>query len=175
VSPGALDRVQTTRLVCARTTEDHLDDLATLLRDPLVAKTLSRTGEPATEAEVRANLDAKLEHWNEHGYGFWMLYDRATGAFVGRGGLQQTVATGDDEVEIGWAIVPDRWGEGLATELALASIEAGFGTLALDQLIAFTLVGNLASRRVMEKAGLSYERNFQHVGLPHVLYRRVRC
>jgi ribosomal-protein-alanine N-acetyltransferase len=71
--------------------------------------------------------------------------------------------------------VGERWGEGLATELALASIDAGFGTLGLDELIAFTLIHNRASRRVMEKAGLSYEREFLHVGLPHALYRRVRC
>jgi ribosomal-protein-alanine N-acetyltransferase len=175
VSRGDLDRVETERLVCARTIPEHLDDLGRLLRNPLVAKTLTATGDPASDAEVLASLEAKVEHWDQHGYGFWMLYDRVTGAFVGRGGLQRTVATGDDEVEIGWAIVPERWGEGLATELALASIEAGFGTLGLEQLIAFTLVGNAASRRVMEKAGFIYERDFQHVGRPHVLYRRARC
>jgi ribosomal-protein-alanine N-acetyltransferase len=70
--------------------------------------------------------------------------------------------------------VPERWGEGLATELALASVDAGFGTLGLTELIAYALVDNVASRRVMEKAGFTYEREMQHVGLPHALYRRRR-
>jgi ribosomal-protein-alanine N-acetyltransferase len=149
----------------------HRDDLAALLGDPRVAETLQASGAPASDAEVKDNLNAKLYHWATHGFGFWMLYDRATGEFVGRGGLQHTRATGRDEVEIGWAIVPSRWGQGLATELALVSVEAGFRELGLDELIAFTRSDNVASRRVMEKAGLSYDREFEHVGLPHVLYR----
>ncbi len=76
-------------------------------------------------------------------------------------------------VEVAWAIVPKRWGQGLATELALASVEVAFDWLGLAELIAFTLPGNLASRRVMEKAGFAYEREIEHAGLPHVLYCRI--
>ena len=169
-----LDRVETERLVCLRSVPAHLDDLGTLLGDPRVARTLLPHTGPASESEIAANLGAKIDHWDEHGFGFWMLYDRATGAFVGRGGLQHTKATGRDEVEIGWAIVPARWGEGLATELAFASIDAGVATLGLGELVAFTMVGNVASRRVMEKAGFAYEQDTEHVGLPHVLYRIAR-
>jgi ribosomal-protein-alanine N-acetyltransferase len=61
------------------------------------------------------------------------------------------------------------WGRGIATELgrhALASAaEAGF-----ERIVAFTRTENLASRRVMEKLGLSYERDFTHAGYPHVMY-----
>ncbi len=172
--PGSLDRLLTARLECVRPAPEHADDLSTLLRDPRVARTLFTTGAAPSEAEVVANLAAKQAHWQRHGFGLWMLYDRDSGAIVGRGGLQHTIATGSEEIEVGWAIVPERWGEGLATELALASVEAGFGTLDLSELIAYTLVDNAASRRVMEKAGFSYEREMQHVGRPHVLYRRRR-
>jgi ribosomal-protein-alanine N-acetyltransferase len=177
VSGAALDRVETARLVCVRMTltPEHQGELASLLRDPRVARTLLPDGEPAREAEVAANLRAKVEHWAQHGFGFWMLYDRVDGAFAGRGGLQHTLATGRDEVEIGWAIAPERWGQGLATELALASVGAAFETLELPELIAYARVDNSASRRVMEKAGLTYEREIEHAGLPHALYRRVRC
>ena len=53
----------------------------------------------------------------------WLLRDRSTGEMVGRGGLQHTFVAGLDEVEAGWAIVPERWGEGLATELAHACVD----------------------------------------------------
>ncbi len=89
---------------------------------------------------------------------------------MGRGGLQRTDVEGEAEVEIGWAIAPARWRQGLATELARTSIELGFGTLELGRLVAFTLPHNIASRRVMEKAGLAYEREIVHAGMPHVLY-----
>jgi [ribosomal protein S5]-alanine N-acetyltransferase len=168
---AAPDRLETERLVCERPRTDQLIDLSTLLADPRVARTLLTSGEPATEAEVTANMAAKQGHWDRHGFGLWMLYDRTDGSFVGRGGLQHTNATGVDEVEIGWAIVPARWGQGLATELALASIDVGLRSLGCPELIAYTTVDNFASRRVMEKAGFAFEREIQWVGLPHVLYR----
>jgi RimJ/RimL family protein N-acetyltransferase len=68
--------------------------------------------------------------------------------------------------------VPKRWGQGLATELAHAAVDVAAEPLHLREIVAFTLPDNLASRRVMEKAGFTYERNVIHVGLPHVLYRR---
>jgi RimJ/RimL family protein N-acetyltransferase len=102
----------------------------------------------------------------------WLLRDRGSGLMVGRGGLQYTDAIGGFAVEAAWTIVPERWGEGLATELAVASVGVAFGALHLDDLIAITLPDNHASRRVMEKAGFGYDREIEHVGLAHVLYRR---
>ena len=61
-------------------------------------------------------------------------------------------------------------GSGPATELAQASVDVAFDELGLREVVAFTLPDNVASRRVMEKAGLRYEREIVHVGLPHVLY-----
>jgi RimJ/RimL family protein N-acetyltransferase len=172
---ATLDRLETARLLCLRPRREHRDDLLSLLRDPRVARTLFASGEPPGDAELAANMRAKEAHWARHGFGLWMLYDRRSGAAVGRGGLQHTLVTGRDEVEVGWAIVPERWGEGLATELAHASADAAFGQLELSEVIAYTLVDNIASRRVMEKSGFEYERNLEHVGLEHVLYRRRRC
>jgi RimJ/RimL family protein N-acetyltransferase len=103
-----------------------------------------------------------------------LLRDRETGEMVGRGGLQYTFTAGLNDVEAGWAIVPERWGQGLATELAHACVEVGFGQLDLFEIIAFTQPTNLASRRVMEKAGFEYDRDILHAGLPHVLYRSRR-
>jgi RimJ/RimL family protein N-acetyltransferase len=91
---------------------------------------------------------------------------------VGRGGLQYTDAIGGFAVEAAWTIAPERWGEGLATELALASVAVGFDVLGLHDLIAITLPDNVASRRVMDKAGFAYDRPIEHGGLAHVLYRR---
>jgi [ribosomal protein S5]-alanine N-acetyltransferase len=73
---------------------------------------------------------------------------------------------------VAWAIAPERWRQGLATELAQVSIEVAFGPLGLDEIIAFTLPGNAASRRVMEKTGFRFEREILHASLHHVLYRR---
>ena len=70
--------------------------------------------------------------------------------------------------------MPDRWGQGLATALAHAAIADRRSPRAagLSQIVAGSLPGNLASRRVMEKTGFVYERDIVHEDLPHVLYRR---
>ncbi len=159
-------------MICERMVPEHTEELTVLLCDPRVARTLWPTPEPPSEADVAAGLAGKLEHWARYGFGLWLLRDRATGEMVGRGGLQHTFVDGMHEIEVGWAIVPERWNQGLATELALTSIEVAFGPLALPHVVAFTLPHNAASRRVMDKAGFRYEREIVHVGLPHVLYSR---
>jgi ribosomal-protein-alanine N-acetyltransferase len=153
---------------------DHVEELAVLLRDPRVARTLSPVDGPPSEERVRQTLTRYVAHWERHDFGLWILHDRGTGEMVGRGGLMVTRVGGADEIEVGWAIVPERWGQGLATELAHTSIAVAFGDLGLPELVAFALPDNLASRRVMEKAGFAYERDVEHVGLPHVLYRLRR-
>jgi RimJ/RimL family protein N-acetyltransferase len=174
--PEIPDRIETPRMVLERLRMEHLEELSRLLRDPRVAATGWPGGEPPSEHEVIASLADKERHWARHGFGMWLMRDRETGEMVGRGGLQWTTYVRDlDEVEVGWSVTPERWGQGLATELALASVDVAFGPLDLDQIVAFTLPDNVASRRVMEKAGFSYDREILHVGLPHVLYRLRRA
>lgn len=169
-----IERVQTPRLVCERLRMEHLDEVSQLLRDPRVARTLWPHARVPGEQDVVESMLDKERHWARFGFGLWLLRDHATGEMVGRGGLQWTFVANQSEVEVGWAIVPERWREGLATELGQASIEVAFGALALDEIIAFTLPDNVASRRVMEKTGFVYEGEMVHAALPHVLYRRSR-
>ncbi len=171
MSAAALERVETKRMVASRLSEADLPELLRLVRDPRVSKTLSPTGEPPGEEVVRAGLIEAIGHWELHGFGLWLLHDRRSGQLVGRGGLQHTFVTGRDEVEVAWAIVPELWGRGLATELAHASIDAAFGALALHEVIAYTLPDNWASRRVMEKTGFGFEGTIEADGLTQVLYR----
>jgi RimJ/RimL family protein N-acetyltransferase len=172
MSTSTIDRIETERMILERLRLEHAPDLSRLLRDPRVAVTLSPTGAPPSESEVAALLRAKVDHWDRHGFGMWLLRDRATGEMVGRGGLQYTYTAGLHDVEAAWAVVPERWGQGLATELAHACVEVGFEQLSFREIVAFTLPDNVASRRVMEKSGFTYERDIIHAGLPHVLYRR---
>jgi ribosomal-protein-alanine N-acetyltransferase len=168
----APERLQSERLDYERIALGDAADLEALLLDPRVTKTLRPGAAPPSHAELQAGLESKIAHWERHGFGMWVIRDRLTGEFVGRGGLQYTDTLGVRAVEVGWAVVPERWGQGVATELALRSVEVAFGALSVRELIAFTLPDNLASRRVMEKAGFTYARDIRHAGLPHVLYRR---
>ncbi len=151
---------------------EHESEIAELILDPRVYRTLWPWSSAPTRADVRASLMDKREHWERHGFGLWLLRDRESGLMVGRGGLQYTDAIGGFAVEAAWTVVPERWGQGLATELAIASVSVAFDVLQLRDLIAITLPDNHASRRVMDKAGFGYDRDIEHAGLRHLLYRQ---
>jgi RimJ/RimL family protein N-acetyltransferase len=167
----ALERVETPRMVCSRVSEADLPELLQLLCDPKVAATLSLTGQPPSGEGARSGLIEAIGHWELHGFGLWLLRERSGGRLVGRGGLQHTFATGRDEVEVAWAIVPQLWGRGLATELARTAIRAALGPLRLPEVIAYTLPDNRPSRRVMEKCGFLLEGSLECEGVTQVLYR----
>lgn len=116
-------------------------------------------------------FERDLAHWERHGFGQWWWRERPDGRLIARGGLQWTLVGGEAAIEVGWAVLPQCWNAGIATELARASIAVGFADLGFESLVAYTLVTNAASRRVMEKAGLVYVRPVRHLDLPHVLYR----
>jgi len=165
---------ETGRLRCEAIELRHQPELTALLNDPAVVRTLSADGAPPAWGARTEEIALQSADWGRYGFGLWLLRDRMSGEFVGRGGMQHTSATGHDEVEIAYAIRSERWNEGFATEIALACAGLAFGVIGLEAVIAFTLPHNRPSRRVMEKAGMSYQRDFVHKGLPHVLYRRDR-
>jgi RimJ/RimL family protein N-acetyltransferase len=123
------------------------------------------------EAATVAYLEMNMKHWADHGFGMWMLRDAPTSAVIGRAILRHLAVEGTDEVEVGYGFMPDYWGCGLATEIAMACVRIGFDQLGLESLVAITTAPNLASQRVMSKAGLVYERDIVHAGTPHLLFR----
>jgi ribosomal-protein-alanine N-acetyltransferase len=163
-----LDSFSTARLTAERLTDAHLPDLRRTDQDALFMARLGgvRDGE-GTTAYLRWNL----EHWAVHGFGLWMLREATTGAVVGRAVLRHLDVEGVDEVEVGYGFVPEVWGRGLATEVARACVRLGLDRLGLGSVVAITLPHHAASRRVMLKAGLAYERDIVHAGSPHVLFR----
>lgn len=164
-----VEALETERLRGRPVCEADFDLLHGLHRDPRVMATL---GGLRDEARTRQLLDMFMAHWGAMGFGIWMLFDRESGAFIGRAGLRCIEILGQAKVEVLYALLPDFWGRGLATEAAQASVEVGFREVGLPELVACTLKNNKASRRVMEKAGFRYDRKFVSNALPHVLYRQ---
>jgi ribosomal-protein-alanine N-acetyltransferase len=168
---SVLGELRTARLRLTRMGPADLDDLVRMYRDPQVMATL---GGVRTEAWVTLYLENQMAHWDEHGFGFWTVRDIDTGQFVVRGGLRHATVDGQVEVEVGYGLTAEFWGRGLATELAHESVRVGFAELRLANLVCFTLLTNLVSRRVMEKAGFRYERDIVYADSPHVLCRQWR-
>ena len=127
-----------------------------------------------TSDKVAAILKGSIEHWDRWEFGPWTVLERGSERIVGRVGLEYTTKFGHPEVEVEWFIDPDAWGRGYATEMAQEAVRAAFTTLGLDELISYTTPDNTASRAVMEKLGMTYERDVENAGMPHVLYRLAR-
>lgn len=160
---------RTPRLDAERLAGEHADELAALHGDERVMATMG--GRSATPAESRAWLERNLRHAAEPGCGVFVFRERATGRFVGRGAVRRIEIGGAEEVEVGYAVAADLWGQGLGTEMA-AALVAHAEAAGHVGLVAYTEPANAASRGVMEKVGFGYERDVEHHGRPQVLYRR---
>jgi RimJ/RimL family protein N-acetyltransferase len=145
-----------------------LPEIAAMHQDARVMATL---GGLRSREDSERFVDAIAEHWERRGFGLWVARERETGEFAGRGGLHAVDVLGRAEVEVAYALLPPFWGRGLATELAAASVRVAFDELGLADLVAFALVDNRASQRVMEKLGFRYENDLERAGLPHRLFR----
>lgn len=136
------------------------------------ADVMATLGGVRSEDETWELLRQSLAHWQQNGFGSWVFRHRETGEAIGSAGLRRVQIESRDEVEIGYRVAAAWWGRGIATEMASALIAVARDRLELEDIVAFTLPDNLASRRVMEKAGLTYEHDIEWAGLPHVLYRQ---
>lgn len=102
--------------------------------------------------------------WAGIGYAPWGGEDRASGALLGHGGLRLLPDLGG-ETEILYLLARDAWGRGLASEIVAAARDVGFGRFGLRRLVGYAAPGTAASCRVLEKAGLAFEREVAVFGL----------
>ncbi|WP_380279548.1 GNAT family N-acetyltransferase [Kitasatospora purpeofusca] len=157
----------TERLVLRRFTAADVDALVELDADPEVTRYL--TGGRATPREVVESslLPRYFDHYRRYGdFGWWAAEERAGGAFLGW--FEFRPPAGRTEVELGYRLRRPAWGRGYATEGSRALIRRGFTGLGVERVVAYTMAVNRGSRRVMEKAGLSYVRTF-HEDYPETI------
>jgi RimJ/RimL family protein N-acetyltransferase len=171
--PDPIATFTTARLLAEAVTSLHFHDIHRLHTDPQVMKTLSADGQPLSEEAIRESIRQAVDHWQQHGFGFWVFHRKSDGQFIGRGGLKTYQIDGKDVIGLAYAVMSDYWSRGFATEMGRASLEVGFGQLSFPEICSWTLPTNLASQRVMEKLGFQYERDFEFAGLPHRFYRLV--
>jgi len=115
-------------------------------------------------------VEGDRAHWSDHGFGPWVLIERESGAFAGRGGLHWTTVEETAAIELAWSIEPALHNRGYATEMATAAIDWA-REMEIEELVALVLPANVSSRRVAEKVGGRRNGEIEHAGLPHLLYR----
>ncbi|MFH9350451.1 GNAT family N-acetyltransferase [Kitasatospora sp. NPDC017646] len=153
--------LETGRLVLRPFTEADTDHLHALDDDPEVMRFING-GEPTSRETVETRVLPRLLHdYPCFGTrGFWAAEEKATGRFLGWFELRPLAEHSPAVVELGYRLNRAAWGRGYATEGSLALIDKGFTDLGVERVTANTMAVNTRSRRVMEKSGLSFLRNF---------------
>lgn len=155
--------LQTERLELHPWSAADLDDLVALHSRPDISRYLSHSGKPWSEWEARGRMAAWMEDFERYDIAKLKLLRRSDGRFLGRAGFSFFEPTG--QFELGYALAPDSWGQGYATEIASALARHFFRLDLADRFIAFAHIDNAASLRVLEKIGMRFERTGPMNGL----------
>jgi RimJ/RimL family protein N-acetyltransferase len=171
--------LRTSRLLLRPWRDEDIAAFAEMSADPIVMEyllSLSHRGLSAEAWAARARA-----HWDEHGFGQWVVELPGAASFIGVVGLGEVAyeAPFTPAVEVAWRLARPGWGRGYATEAARAALDYGFDKLGLSEIVALTVPANQRSRRVMQRLGMtrSPEDDFDHPRVPegplkrHVLYR----
>jgi RimJ/RimL family protein N-acetyltransferase len=153
--------LETGRLALREFTEDDVGNLFDLNADPDVMRFLSKDV-PTPREVIRSQIMPRFMGFYEHfeGRGYWAAIEKVTGEFLGWFAFTPRGYGGAEEAELGYRLRRSAWGKGYGTEGSRALIRKGFTELGVQRVSAQTMAVNLASRRVMEKAGLTLARTF---------------
>jgi len=172
--------LQGPRLLLRPPVAEDAAELAAINGDP---EAMRHFAQAMDRAESDAWLARIMAHHAAHGFGFWSVVRRDAPGLVGLVGLMHVgfEARFTPAVEIGWRIAPRHQRRGYAQEAAGLAIEAGFGPLAIEEIVAWTIPPNEPSWQLMRKLGMAPDGEFDHPRLPeghpkrrHLLYRIAR-
>ena len=158
--------LETSRLILREFRTDDADALARVLSDP---ETMRFYPAAYDRAGVENWIARNLRRYADDGHGLWAMILKATGELIGDCGLTVQDVDCSNEIEIGYHVRRDLWGQGLATEAARACRDYGFARLPVEHLISLIRPENLSSRRVAEKNGMTIWKEVTRQNLPHLV------
>ena len=159
--------IETERLIFRKFTPTDLPQLVEQRSDPEVNKYLGGPARQNAEALAK-RLDFYMSCYDTFGFGSCAMLWKPTGEMIGTAGLQPLEDTG--EIEVGYSIIKDFWGKGIGTEAARGWLNYGFTVAGLERIVAVAVEENIASRRIMEKLGMQYEKTEVHYDEPCAFY-----
>jgi RimJ/RimL family protein N-acetyltransferase len=159
--------IETERLRMRKFALEDADEHLRIITDPEFMRPMGPQFQP-TRDKVLVGVGRMIEHWYQFGYGLWVMELKGAERHFGYCGLRHLAPT--DEVELFYGCDRAYWGRGLVTEAARAALRYGFGRMGFERVMAVTDKDNKASRRVMEKCGLRYERDAVYFDVPVVYY-----
>ncbi len=163
--------LETERLILQVPQLSDLDNLIALRTDPEVMRCIGGfgqafgTGVIQDTDEIKHQLSLSQDYFDTYGLGFFCAFEKKTGEFIGQAGLfHHSFNTNQSTIELAYRLQKKHWGQGYATELAIALIDWGLYTYKLPKIISPVHPGNKRSIRVLEKSGMQCEGTICHKG-----------
>jgi RimJ/RimL family protein N-acetyltransferase len=155
--------VDTARLTLRRLRRSDEDAFLAIWADPDVWGAL-RPCTPFDPEHGCRRLQHHLQHWEEHGFGLWLIYERAAGEIAGWVGASHPdyVPQLADEIEIAWSLRRPFWGRGMATEGARAAVSAAVDHLGPERLVSLISPENVRSASVAKRLGMRELGSVEH-------------
>jgi len=148
--------LETERLILRKLTVDDAPFMFDLLNQPSFIKFIGDRG-VRTLSDARKIISARyLDAYERLGFGVYLTLLRETQVPIGICGLIKR--NGLEDVDIGYAFLPQYWSKGYASESASAVLVYARNTLGLKRILGITTPDNAGSIRVLEKAGFKFER-----------------
>lgn len=173
--------LETERLLLRQFTKSDVNHLFELDSNPAVVRFVDPQYPIERETIIEQMLPRLLHIYEVSGgkFGFWAAIKKASGEFIGWFQFLPPSPQQRSIAELGYRLKPSAWSKGYATEGSKALIHKGFTELGCTRVISCTLVANQASIRVMEKAGLRFEKYWMYhsragVDEPAVMYSLLR-
>jgi ribosomal-protein-alanine N-acetyltransferase len=151
-----LPELETPRLVLRQLDFSDADFLVGLLNQPSFLANIGDRGVRNVEDAHRYLREGPLAMYEKFGFGLWHVSRRTDGTAVGMCGLLKRDILPD--VDVGYAFLPEYWGQGYASEAAAATLAHAAAKFRLPRVIAVVSEGNEGSIRVIEKLGMKFER-----------------
>lgn len=159
--------IESERIIFRKFTPDDLSKLIELRSDEEVIKHMGGKRLQNPEA-IEKRFQAYMDSYEKSVFGVCAMIWKETGEMFGWSGLMPLEDTG--ETEVGYGMIKEFWGKGIGYECAAAWLRYAFETAGLERVVAVATPENAASRRIMEKCGMIYEKNEMCHGTECVFY-----
>lgn len=160
--------IESERLFLREFNVSDSENLYRLNSDPEV---IQYTGDVKFNSIKEAEIFIKnYEEYNKYGYGRWAVCLKSNEKFIGWCGLKFNE---ENLVDLGFRLFKIFWNRGFATEAAQACIDYGFSEIGLEKIIGRSLKSNLASIKVLQKAGMSFWKNSICHGKDECVYYEI--
>jgi len=164
-------KIQTPRLTLREMRNEDAFDLLEIFSDPEAMRFYPST---RNLTETKTWVHSNIERYQRHGFGIWVVQSNIGMEFLGQCGLILQDVEGKQDLEIGYMFLRRHWGQGFATEAALACRDYAFERLRYRRVISLIDPGNIASRRVAEKLGMHVEKQVEKWNKQVVVYALER-